>query len=161
MGIHAILGERQRLAICRTLLAKPFILLADEPVASLDSKWADRVLKFLRETMVQTGGCLICSLHDESQVNRFADQRLHLDSPFPMVGPYSQWEERFKYELALPWHSRFDLLGVTFLLFLAGALGSIPGIEGAGRELDHWGNLLVLLPNFSSDWSILDRTLMD
>ena len=76
-------GERQRLAICRTLLAKPVILLADEPVASLDSKWADRVLKFLRETMVQTGGCLICSLHDESQVNRFADQRLHLDSTLP------------------------------------------------------------------------------
>ena len=60
----------------------------------------------------------------------------------------------------LPWHSRFDLLGVTFFLFLAGALGSIPGIEGAGRELDHWGNLSRFASQFfPPDWSILDRTL--
>jgi len=60
----------------------------------------------------------------------------------------------------LPWHSRFDLLGVTFLLFIAGALGSIPGIEGAGRELDHWGNLSRFASQFfPPDLSILDRTL--
>ena len=76
-------GERQRLAICRTLLARPSILLADEPVASLDSQWGERVLKFLKETIIKAGGFLICSLHDENQVNRFAAQRLHLDSNLP------------------------------------------------------------------------------
>ena len=76
-------GERQRLAICRTLLARPHILLADEPVASLDSTWGDRVLGHLKETSQDRNGCIICSLHDESQVTRFADFRLHLDESTP------------------------------------------------------------------------------
>ena len=41
----------------------------------------------------------------------------------------------------LPWHSRFDLLGITFLLFLAGSIGALPSIEGSGRDLDYLGNL--------------------
>ena len=73
-------GERQRLAICRTLLARPHILLADEPVASLDFDWADNTLSMLRQNMAGQHGLLICSLHDESQVSRFADYRLHLDT---------------------------------------------------------------------------------
>ena len=60
----------------------------------------------------------------------------------------------------LPWHSRFDLLGVTFLLFLLGALGSLPAIEGSGRDLDYLGNLGRFASQFfPPDWSILDRTL--
>ena len=61
----------------------------------------------------------------------------------------------------VPWHSRFDLLGVTFLLFIAAALGSLPGIEGSGRHLDHWGNLVRFASQFfPPDWSILDRTFV-
>ena len=60
----------------------------------------------------------------------------------------------------LPWHSRFDLLGVTFLLFLVGALGSMPAIEGSGRDLDYWGNLSRFAAQFfPPDWSILNRTI--
>ena len=60
----------------------------------------------------------------------------------------------------LPWHSRFDLLGITFLLFLLGALGALPSIEGSGRDLDYWGNLSRFSSQFfPPDWSILDRTL--
>lgn len=60
----------------------------------------------------------------------------------------------------LPWHSRFDLLGVTFLLFLVGALGSMPAIEGSGRDLDYWGNLSRFAAQFfPPDWSILNRTV--
>ncbi|MAH26524.1 MAG: phosphonate ABC transporter, permease protein PhnE [Opitutae bacterium] len=60
----------------------------------------------------------------------------------------------------LPWHSRFDLLGITFLLFLIGAFGSLPSIEGSGRDLDYWGNLSRFSSQFfPPDWSILDRTL--
>ena len=59
----------------------------------------------------------------------------------------------------LPWHSRFDLLGVTFLLFLLGALGSLPAVEGSGRNLDYWGNISRLASQiFPPDWSILGRT---
>ena len=61
---------------------------------------------------------------------------------------------------SLPWHSRFDLLGVTFLLFLLGALGSLPNIEGSGRDLDYLGNLGRFASQFfPPDLSILDRTL--
>jgi len=60
----------------------------------------------------------------------------------------------------LPWHSRFDLLGVTFLLFLLGALGSLPAVEGSGRNLDYWGNISRFASQFfPPDWSILERTL--
>lgn len=60
----------------------------------------------------------------------------------------------------LPWHSRFDLLGVTFLLFLLGALGSLPAVEGSGRNLDYWGNISRFASQFfPPDWSILGRTL--
>ena len=60
----------------------------------------------------------------------------------------------------LPWHSRFDLLGITFLLFLAAALGALPSIEGSGRDLDYMGNLARFAAQFfPPDWSILDRTL--
>lgn len=60
----------------------------------------------------------------------------------------------------LPWHSRLDLLGVTFLLFILGALSSLPSIEGSGRNLDYLGNLGRFASQFfPPDWSILNRTL--
>ena len=60
----------------------------------------------------------------------------------------------------LPWHSRFDLLGITFLLFLLGAIGALPSIEGSGRDLDYWENLSRFASQFfPPDWSILNRTL--
>jgi phosphonate transport system ATP-binding protein len=76
-------GERQRLAICRTLLSSPTLLLADEPVASLDSEWAGQTLQILKDSQIQKGGSLVCSLHDEDQVQRFADfvLRLHPSDP--------------------------------------------------------------------------------
>jgi phosphonate transport system permease protein len=61
----------------------------------------------------------------------------------------------------MPWHSRFDLLGVTFILFLAASLGAIPSIEGSGRNLDYLGNLSRFAAQFfPPDWSILERTLI-
>ena len=43
-------GECQRLAICRSMLSSPTLLLADEPVASLDSDWANRTLRILKDS---------------------------------------------------------------------------------------------------------------
>jgi len=76
-------GERQRLAICRSLLAEPKLLLADEPVASLDTSWASRTLALLSDRQKQNGGSIVCSLHDEEQVQKFADYVLRLDSSDP------------------------------------------------------------------------------
>ena len=76
-------GERQRLAICRSLISRPKVLLADEPVASLDNQWADKTLSILKSNQVQAGGSLVCSLHDEEQVQKHADfvLRLHAEEP--------------------------------------------------------------------------------
>jgi len=57
-------GERQRLAICRSLLSRPTLLFADEPVASLDSEWADKTLSTLHDSQIKMGGSMVCSLHD-------------------------------------------------------------------------------------------------
>jgi phosphonate transport system ATP-binding protein len=76
-------GERQRLAICRSLISRPKLLLADEPVASLDNQWADETLSILKKNQIDAGGSLVCSLHDEEQVQKHADfvLRLHAEEP--------------------------------------------------------------------------------
>jgi len=76
-------GERQRLAICRSLISRPKLLLADEPVASLDNQWADKTLSILKKNQIEAGGSLVCSLHDEEQVQKHADfvLRLHAEEP--------------------------------------------------------------------------------
>ena len=76
-------GERQRLAIARTLLAQPSILLADEPVASLDRKWAEITLGMLKEYAMAQDACVICSLHDLDQVAQFADKIIQVDPEKP------------------------------------------------------------------------------
>ena len=73
-------GERQRLAIIRTLLADPQIILADEPVASLDTDWANQTLGLLKQYAGQKEFGIICALHDHNQVDQFADKVIHLES---------------------------------------------------------------------------------
>ena len=83
-------GERQRLAICRTLLSNPTLLFADEPVASLDSEWADKTLATLLDSQTKKGGSIICSLHDELQVQQFSNYILRLNPTEPSAWT---WEE--------------------------------------------------------------------
>ena len=58
----------------------------------------------------------------------------------------------------VPWHSRFDILGVTFVVFLVGAFGSLPTIEGSGRDLDYWKNIVRFAKQFFSRL-VLGQTL--
>ena len=80
-------GERQRLAIVRTLLAGPLILLADEPVSSLDSDWAIKTLHLLKDFAKQKQAGIICSLHDPKLFEEFADKVIRIDSTSP-----EQWK---------------------------------------------------------------------
>ena len=58
----------------------------------------------------------------------------------------------------LPWHSRFDLQGITFALFLLLGISSLPALEGSGRDLDYWGNLKGFLDQFlPPDFDILPQ----
>lgn len=56
-------GQQQRVAIARALMQQPSVILADEPVASLDPKLADSVLELLREIATQDGIPVLVSLH--------------------------------------------------------------------------------------------------
>ncbi|WP_218043599.1 phosphonate ABC transporter ATP-binding protein [Paramicrobacterium fandaimingii] len=56
-------GQQQRVAIARALMQRPRVILADEPVASLDPKLAHSVLELLREIAADDGIPVLVSLH--------------------------------------------------------------------------------------------------
>jgi phosphonate transport system ATP-binding protein len=56
-------GQQQRVAIARALFQKPELLLADEPVASLDPETAEQVMDLLFQCCAEDGLTVICSLH--------------------------------------------------------------------------------------------------
>ncbi|MDL2222651.1 ABC transporter ATP-binding protein [Bacteroidales bacterium OttesenSCG-928-M11] len=58
-------GQKQRVAIARALIAKPQIILADEPTGALDSKTSDEVIRILREVN-ETGMTMIIVTHEQS-----------------------------------------------------------------------------------------------
>jgi phosphonate transport system ATP-binding protein len=67
-------GEQQRVAIARVLIQAPRLLLADEPVASLDPRTADEVLALLTGLTTARGMALICSLHQPDLAARYFDR---------------------------------------------------------------------------------------
>jgi putative ABC transport system ATP-binding protein len=64
-------GERQRVGICRALIAKPRVILADEPTASLDDDCAADALDLLMQLVEESGATLVMLTHDRSLLPRF------------------------------------------------------------------------------------------
>ena len=56
-------GQQQRVGIARALMQNPRILLADEPVASLDPESSAQVMALIREIAIDSGLTVVCSLH--------------------------------------------------------------------------------------------------
>jgi phosphonate transport system ATP-binding protein len=67
-------GEQQRVAIARALAQQPAIILADEPVASLDPKIARQVLTYLKQVTHELGITVICNLHQVEYTREFAER---------------------------------------------------------------------------------------
>ncbi|MEM0970861.1 MAG: ATP-binding cassette domain-containing protein, partial [Verrucomicrobiota bacterium] len=66
------LGERQRVAICRSLITQPKLLLADEPTGSLDPDNQERIVSILLESAALAGAGLIMVTHDHHLLPHFS-----------------------------------------------------------------------------------------
>ena len=70
-------GQQQRVAIARAIIAKPKLLLADEPTGNLDEATADSVLEQMLELVTMTGSALMVVTHSPTVAARM-DYQLHL-----------------------------------------------------------------------------------
>jgi putative ABC transport system ATP-binding protein len=70
-------GQRQRVAIARALVAKPKIVLADEPTANLDSATGESILSLMKTMNKELGTTFIFSTHDQKIVD-IADHVIRL-----------------------------------------------------------------------------------
>lgn len=72
-------GQQQRVAIARAIAQESRILLADEPVASLDPETAAAILEILRTLARSKGMAVLCTLHQPELASRFADRLLYMN----------------------------------------------------------------------------------
>jgi len=72
-------GEQQRVAIARSLIHRPRVLLADEPTGNLDESTGKTVLSLLRKISQEYGTTLVVVTHD-TEIAQQAEQRLHLSN---------------------------------------------------------------------------------
>lgn len=75
---HLSGGERQRAALARTLLARPKLLLLDEPLAALDRKRKNEILPYLKDLPSRFGVPTFFISHDIEEVSELADSVLVL-----------------------------------------------------------------------------------
>ena len=88
-------GQQQRVGIARAIAQRPSLILADEPVASLDPASSERVLDMLRHISKRDGIPAVVSLHQLEYARKFADRIIGLSSgSIVFDGPPQQLDER-------------------------------------------------------------------
>lgn len=71
-------GEQQRVAIARSLVANPKLLVCDEPTASLDGETGHKVMETLRNSALKDERCVIVVTHD-NRIFNFADRLIRME----------------------------------------------------------------------------------
>jgi phosphonate transport system ATP-binding protein len=71
-------GQRQRVGIARAIIKKPKLLLADEPVSSLDPKSAELILSLLSKINKELKITIICNLHQIDLATKYSDRIIGL-----------------------------------------------------------------------------------
>ncbi|MDH3526294.1 MAG: ABC transporter ATP-binding protein [Gammaproteobacteria bacterium] len=66
-------GQRTRVALAKSLLNRPEVLLLDEPTASLDPDTADTIRRFLKDYQQESGATLLMASHNMLEVERMCD----------------------------------------------------------------------------------------
>ena len=67
-------GQRQRVGIARAIIKRPILLLADEPVASLDLKAADLIMSLLKKINKEYKITVVCNLHQVDLAMKYSDR---------------------------------------------------------------------------------------
>lgn len=70
-------GEKQRAAIARAVIARPHLIVADEPTGNVDAEIGDRLLRLLEE-LNKMGTTVMVATHDHHIWRSFSHPRLHL-----------------------------------------------------------------------------------
>ena len=87
-------GEKQRVAIARALMQQARIILADEPVASLDPVAADQVLSLLRSLQQENRLTVVMNSHNTQQAAQYAERIVGLKQGVIVKdAPVSLWNE--------------------------------------------------------------------
>jgi phosphonate transport system ATP-binding protein len=73
-------GQRQRVGIARAIIKKPLLLLADEPVASLDPKAALAIMQLLKKINKDFNITVLCNLHQVELASEFSDRVIGLSN---------------------------------------------------------------------------------
>ena len=91
-------GQQQRVGIARAMVQEPEMILADEPVASLDPVLAHTIMQYLEQINKEDGVMILCSLHFLDLVHRYADRAIALNDGMLMFdGPPGEIDdEKFR-----------------------------------------------------------------
>jgi phosphonate transport system ATP-binding protein len=91
-------GQQQRVGIARAMMQNPEMILADEPVASLDPVLAHSIMQHLEKINKESGVTVLCSLHFLDLVHRYADRVIALNNGKLMFDglPKDIDDEKFK-----------------------------------------------------------------
>ncbi len=91
-------GQQQRVGIARAMVQEPEMILADEPVASLDPVLAHSIMQYLEKINQEDGVTVLCSLHFLDLVHRYADRAIALNEGKLMFdgSPKAIDDEKFK-----------------------------------------------------------------